>query len=234
MAAAQAGRGWFPGHMRKATLELQRVLKHVDCVFEVRDARVGVARVVTLHAASLVLLPLSCAAAAALSCQPVPTIRPSPNPAPKPHLAPKQLPFSSANPDLAKLLVGKPRIIVLNKSDLADPAASSAAARKLQGGGSSSSAGSSATEGSVAATAPSSSRPPAMLTCVHQTRSINQVSEAVGVDTANSAARPSSLLVCSQTPGSPPVHLPSSRRQSAYLTPQTPNHAPLTSPTHTS
>lgn len=31
---------WFPGHMAKAMVALQRVIKHVDLVLEVRDARV--------------------------------------------------------------------------------------------------------------------------------------------------------------------------------------------------
>lgn len=36
-----AAPSWFPGHMRRATLELRRLLKQVDLVLEVRDARVS-------------------------------------------------------------------------------------------------------------------------------------------------------------------------------------------------
>lgn len=34
---------WFPGHMRQAINALRRVIKGVDLVLEVRDARVGLA-----------------------------------------------------------------------------------------------------------------------------------------------------------------------------------------------
>ena len=37
-----------------------------------------------------------------------------------------RLPYSSRNPDLDKLLAGKKRVLLLNKADLADPAATSA------------------------------------------------------------------------------------------------------------
>lgn len=60
---------WFPGHMAKAKREITELLKLVDLVLEVRDARI---------------------------------------------------PISSRNPDINRLTAGKERIILLNKSDLAD------------------------------------------------------------------------------------------------------------------
>jgi len=60
---------WFPGHMAKAKREITELLKLVDLVLEVRDARI---------------------------------------------------PVSSHNPDINRLTAGKERIILLNKSDLAD------------------------------------------------------------------------------------------------------------------
>jgi ribosome biogenesis GTPase A len=61
---------WFPGHMAKATRQIEQRLRDVDFVIEMRDARI---------------------------------------------------PFSSANPTLNSLLGQKPRLVVFNKSDLANP-----------------------------------------------------------------------------------------------------------------
>ncbi|KAI8463369.1 MAG: P-loop containing nucleoside triphosphate hydrolase protein [Monoraphidium minutum] len=112
---AVPGLSWFPGHMAKATRDLQRVLKRVDCVLEIRDAR---------------------------------------------------LPFTSANPDLGRLIAGKRKIIALNKSDLADPNASRAALRRLCGGGGGGGAG---------GEEPGAASPAALLTCAHQARSVRQL-----------------------------------------------------------
>ncbi|MCX7971325.1 MAG: ribosome biogenesis GTPase YlqF [Negativicutes bacterium] len=60
---------WFPGHMAKARREIQAILKTVDIVVELLDARI---------------------------------------------------PRSSANPMLAGLIADRPRVVVLNKTDLAD------------------------------------------------------------------------------------------------------------------
>lgn len=60
---------WFPGHMAKATRELETRLKNLNLIIEVVDARI---------------------------------------------------PLSSQNPNLARLIKHKIRLIVLNKSDLAD------------------------------------------------------------------------------------------------------------------
>ncbi len=40
MAGAKRSITWFPGHMRQAMAALRRVIKGVDLVLEVRDARV--------------------------------------------------------------------------------------------------------------------------------------------------------------------------------------------------
>lgn len=62
---------WYPGHMLKAKKELQKRLKEVDVVLEVRDARI---------------------------------------------------PEASVNPDFEAILRQKRRVVVFNKTDLADPA----------------------------------------------------------------------------------------------------------------
>ena len=61
---------WYPGHMKKAQIEVEEKLKLVDCVIELLDARI---------------------------------------------------PFSSRNEKLFELSKNKARLIVLTKSDLADP-----------------------------------------------------------------------------------------------------------------
>ncbi|MCO4745384.1 MAG: ribosome biogenesis GTPase YlqF [Proteobacteria bacterium] len=66
---------WFPGHMNKAKREIGKVMREVDLIIEVLDARV---------------------------------------------------PYSSSNPEVRRLRGDKPCIKVLNKSDLADPAATEA------------------------------------------------------------------------------------------------------------
>lgn len=71
---------WFPGHMAKAKREITELLKLVDLVLEVRDARI---------------------------------------------------PVSSHNPDINRLTVGKERIILLNKSDLADSGANATWSKHL-------------------------------------------------------------------------------------------------------
>ncbi len=71
---------WFPGHMAKAKREINELLKLVDLVLEVRDARI---------------------------------------------------PVSSHNPDINRLTAGKERIILLNKSDLADSGANTTWSKHL-------------------------------------------------------------------------------------------------------
>ncbi len=61
---------WYPGHMTKTRREIEALLKEVDMVAEVLDAR---------------------------------------------------LPLSSRNPDIGRITADKPGLILLNKSDLADP-----------------------------------------------------------------------------------------------------------------
>ncbi len=61
---------WFPGHMAKARRQIEEVLKKIDVVIEILDARI---------------------------------------------------PVSSHNPMLDEVVKNKPRIILLNKKDLADP-----------------------------------------------------------------------------------------------------------------
>lgn len=73
---------WFPGHMTKTKRQIERDLRLVDAVAEIRDARI---------------------------------------------------PLSSRNPDIASLTSGKPRLILLNKSDMADPRATSAWVNALSG-----------------------------------------------------------------------------------------------------
>lgn len=63
---------WFPSHMARGLQAMERKLRKVDIVVEVRDARI---------------------------------------------------PFSSANPLLEELSRDRKRIVVFNKTDLADPAA---------------------------------------------------------------------------------------------------------------
>ena len=62
---------WYPGHMAKAKRVLTELIKYLDLVLEVRDARI---------------------------------------------------PSTSRNPDLDQILGRKPRLLILNKQDLADPA----------------------------------------------------------------------------------------------------------------
>lgn len=62
---------WYPGHMTKAKRNIEKDIKLVDLVIEIRDARI---------------------------------------------------PHSTENPDIRKLSSGKKRLVLLNKSDLADPA----------------------------------------------------------------------------------------------------------------
>ena len=73
---------WFPGHMTKTKRQIERDLRLVDAVAEIRDARI---------------------------------------------------PLSSRNPDIASLTAGKPRLILLNKSDMADPQATRAWVNALSG-----------------------------------------------------------------------------------------------------
>ena len=73
---------WFPGHMTKTKRQIERDLRLVDAVAEIRDARI---------------------------------------------------PMSSRNPDIAALTSGKPRLILLNKSDMADPQATRAWVNALSG-----------------------------------------------------------------------------------------------------
>jgi ribosome biogenesis GTPase A len=61
---------WYPGHMVKAKRELTELIRYLDLILEIRDAR---------------------------------------------------LPLASHNDDLEALLVRKPRMVILNKVDLADP-----------------------------------------------------------------------------------------------------------------
>ena len=61
---------WYPGHMKKASIQIQNKLKLVDCIIELLDARI---------------------------------------------------PYSSRNKELYNLTKSKNRLIVLTKSDLADP-----------------------------------------------------------------------------------------------------------------
>ena len=61
---------WFPGHMKKAERMIGEMIRLVDAVCELRDARI---------------------------------------------------PASSRNPDIDELTAGKPRLIVLNRADQADP-----------------------------------------------------------------------------------------------------------------
>lgn len=61
---------WFPGHMKKASIQIEEKLKIVDCVIELLDSRI---------------------------------------------------PFSSRNEQLFELTKNKKRLVVLTKSDLADP-----------------------------------------------------------------------------------------------------------------
>ena len=61
---------WFPGHMTKAQRMIEDIIKQVDAVCEILDARI---------------------------------------------------PNSSRNPDIDRLAAGKPRLIILNRTDLADP-----------------------------------------------------------------------------------------------------------------
>lgn len=76
---------WFPGHMVKANNVIRDKLKHVDMVFEVRDARI---------------------------------------------------PFSSANADLDRLIgPNKARLIILNKSDLANPRSQQAVLKRFEAEG---------------------------------------------------------------------------------------------------
>lgn len=72
---------WYPGHMEKARRQMAEVLKHIDLVIEIRDARI---------------------------------------------------PRSSANPLLDELAAGKPRLVLLSKEDLADPAVTAEWLRVLQ------------------------------------------------------------------------------------------------------
>jgi ribosome biogenesis GTPase A len=62
---------WYPGHMAKAKRQLTELIRYLDTIIEVRDARI---------------------------------------------------PLASFNSDLEDLLRRRPRLVVLNKSDLADPA----------------------------------------------------------------------------------------------------------------
>jgi ribosome biogenesis GTPase A len=61
---------WYPGHMAKAKRQLSELIKFIDAIIEVRDAR---------------------------------------------------LPMTSHNSDIDSILIRRPRLVVLNKSDLADP-----------------------------------------------------------------------------------------------------------------
>jgi len=65
---------WFPGHMKKAERMIAEMIRLVDAVCELRDARI---------------------------------------------------PTSSRNPDVDELTAGKPRLVILNRADQADPAATS-------------------------------------------------------------------------------------------------------------
>src|SRR5512147_1260646 len=62
---------WYPGHMAKAKRQLTELIRYLDTIIEVRDARI---------------------------------------------------PLASFNNDLEDLFRRRPRLVVLNKSDLADPA----------------------------------------------------------------------------------------------------------------
>lgn len=85
---------WFPGHMAKATRIIESKVRAADVVVEVRDARVSGE------------FPFARSAAA----------RSPPGSAP-------QIPFSSQNFAMESILSRKPRVIVFNKAELADPAA---------------------------------------------------------------------------------------------------------------
>lgn len=66
---------WYPGHMAKTRREIQEIVKMVDVVIELLDARI---------------------------------------------------PLSSRNPDLDSMISGKPKLVLLNKSDLAEDGITSA------------------------------------------------------------------------------------------------------------
>jgi ribosome biogenesis GTPase A len=85
---------WYPGHMAKATRLIESKLKAADVVIEVRDARVRLCVLATPCHNHLD----ACAVSRA------------------------QVPFSSQNFMLEPILQQKPRIVVFNKSDLADDA----------------------------------------------------------------------------------------------------------------
>ncbi|GBF91208.1 hypothetical protein Rsub_04877 [Raphidocelis subcapitata] len=157
-----AARTWYPGHMARARRQMQRVLRQVDLVLEVRDAR---------------------------------------------------LPFSSGNPDLGSLTVGKRRLVLLNKSDLADPAASEAALRQLRGGD----AAGGGAGGGGGGTVPANPRgPQALLTCVHQPKSIKQLLAAALEACGAGAARAGvTLLMVAGAPNTGKSHIINALKQAA-------------------
>jgi hypothetical protein len=71
------------------------------------------------------------------------------------------------------MIAGKRRVVLLNKADLADPAASQALLRRSSGGANCISGGGGGGGGGGAVG--SQQAPPVLLTCVHQQKSVKQV-----------------------------------------------------------
>jgi hypothetical protein len=104
---------WFPGHMAAGLRAMRERLASVDVIVEVRDARVRPS----------CACPCACAYGAACACvsMPVPTRLPS--------FRGRQVPLSSANPELDALGRQHERIVVYTKADLANPNMHSVRAR---------------------------------------------------------------------------------------------------------